>query len=165
MQEPVYFKYCPQCRKALDNVNKKNALQYCTNCGWKFYFSTPQTAAVIVKNEKQEILLVQRKSEPLKGKWSLPAGFVRYGEHPIDAALRELKEETGLIADYDYFVGLYISDDHPLTFSLLTVIKAKNIKGMPVPSDDAQAISFFPLTILPDMAFSSHIEALKLSRG
>lgn len=165
MQEPVYFKYCPQCRETIKNINRKDTMQYCTSCGWKFYFSAPQTAAVIVKNEKQEILLVRRKNDPLKGKWSLPAGFVRYGEHPVDTALRELKEETGLIADYDYLVGLFIADDHPLTFSLLTVVKAKNIKGKPTPSDDAQEISFFSLVALPEMAFHSHIEALKLIQG
>ncbi|MCL4419771.1 NUDIX domain-containing protein [Patescibacteria group bacterium] len=164
MQEPVYFKYCPQCRETIKNINRKDTMQYCTSCGWKFYFSTPQTAAVIVENEKQEILLVQRKNDPLKGKWSLPAGFVKYGEHPVSAALRELKEETRLSADYDYIVGQYIADDHPLTFSLLTVIKAKNIKGTPAPNDDAQAIPFFSATALPDMAFKSHVGALKLLR-
>jgi ADP-ribose pyrophosphatase YjhB (NUDIX family) len=162
MQEPAYFKYCPQCREVVGDIDKKDAMQHCVSCGWKFYFHTPQTAAAIIENEKQEILLVQRKHEPLKGKWSLPAGFVRYGEHPVDTALRELKEETGLIADYDYLVGLFISDDHPLTFSLLTVVKVKNIKGIPTPSDDAQAVSFFPPIGLPDIAFKSHIEALRL---
>jgi ADP-ribose pyrophosphatase YjhB (NUDIX family) len=42
------------------------------------------------------VLLVERDREPLKGQWSLPGGLVEAGELLIDAARREVKEETGL---------------------------------------------------------------------
>jgi len=40
-------------------------------------------------------VLIQRGTEPSKGMWSLPGGKVESGERSIDAAQRELKEETG----------------------------------------------------------------------
>ena len=42
------------------------------------------------------ILLEKRKSEPGKGKWSIPGGLVELGEEVEQTVIREVKEETGL---------------------------------------------------------------------
>ncbi len=44
-----------------------------------------------------EILLVERGREPLKGFWSLPGGVVETGEKLEEAICREVLEETGLV--------------------------------------------------------------------
>ena len=43
-----------------------------------------------------EALFVKRRSEPFKGRWAFPGGFVNKGETSLLAVGRELKEETGL---------------------------------------------------------------------
>ncbi|MDA4135244.1 MAG: NUDIX domain-containing protein [Thaumarchaeota archaeon] len=42
------------------------------------------------------ILLIKRKFEPNKGRWSLPGGLVEVGEDPAEAARREVREELGV---------------------------------------------------------------------
>ena len=46
--------------------------------------------------EGDDILLVERGKEPLKGYWSLPGGLLEVGERLTDAVRREVLEETGL---------------------------------------------------------------------
>ncbi|AJD91916.1 hypothetical protein JMA_25990 [Jeotgalibacillus malaysiensis] len=56
-------------------------------------------AAGVVENSKGEWLVVKKKYGGLKGKWSIPAGFVEEGETADQAAVREVKEETGITAE------------------------------------------------------------------
>ncbi|WP_232696823.1 NUDIX domain-containing protein [Brevibacillus daliensis] len=51
---------------------------------------------IVIKGE--EVLVVKKTYGGLKGKWSFPAGFVDPGETVDEAAVREVKEETGVTA-------------------------------------------------------------------
>jgi 8-oxo-dGTP diphosphatase len=53
--------------------------------------------AVIVKG--QDVVLIRRRFEPLKGQWSLPGGTLELGESLEAAVAREMLEETGLVVD------------------------------------------------------------------
>lgn len=47
-------------------------------------------------HKQGRVLMVRRRFEPNKGRWSLPGGLVEVGEAPEDAARREVREELGL---------------------------------------------------------------------
>ncbi|MFC5542341.1 MAG: NUDIX hydrolase [Bacilli bacterium] len=53
-------------------------------------------AGAVVVNSEGKWLVVKKKYSGLKGVWSIPAGFVQIGETADEAALREVKEETGI---------------------------------------------------------------------
>lgn len=62
--------------------------------------------ALVVLNallRDSEILLLKRAKAPYKDYWTMPGGKIKAGEHVEQAALRELKEETGISAK---FVGI-----------------------------------------------------------
>src|SRR4051812_19679582 len=48
------------------------------------------------KGEEPKVLFIERKNEPFKGMWAIPGGFIEMHETLIEAAARELEEETGL---------------------------------------------------------------------
>lgn len=52
--------------------------------------------AGVAINERGQWLVVKKAYSGLKGRWSLPAGFVEEGETVDEAVVRELKEETGI---------------------------------------------------------------------
>ena len=61
-------------------------------------------AAAVVADHK--LLIVQEKNGIHAGKWGLPKGYVDEAELPEHAAIRELKEETGLNAAKERFSHL-----------------------------------------------------------
>lgn len=53
-------------------------------------------AGAIVRDARGRLLLVRRGRPPSAGLWSVPGGRVEAGETPAQAAVREVREETGL---------------------------------------------------------------------
>ena len=64
---------------------------------WTYDYQMPTaTPDIILVNHRYEILLLQRSGSVGHGMWALPGGHVDPNEGPLEAAYRELKEETGI---------------------------------------------------------------------
>ena len=113
-------------------------------------------------DEGMKLLLIQRKNEPCKGKWAFPGGFMDIDETTIDAARRELKEETGLVVGELHRVGIFDTVDRDpreriITVAYYTILdKPAEVSGL----DDAAQAKWFSLTELPNLAFD-HKEILQ----
>jgi len=136
----------------------------CDRCGFVHY-RNPAPAVGVILEQQGQVLLVLRKFEPRSAQWSLPAGFIEYDESPIEAALRETKEETGLDIQVTSLLDVYGACDDPRVRVVLVVYEGRILDGEVRPGDDAAAAQFFPLDALPEnMAFSSHLKALEVFR-
>lgn len=115
------------------------------------------TVDVIVMTDAAvpSLLLVQREYPPFAGEWALPGGFVEKGERVVDAAPRELAEETGLHAGTLELLGVYDTpgrDPRGWTVSvvyLATVQSEQAVSG----ADDARDARWFHAEALPKLAF------------
>jgi ADP-ribose pyrophosphatase YjhB (NUDIX family) len=61
--------------------------------------------AVIIEHGR--VVLVKRAHPPIQGQWSIPGGMLEVGELVRDAAVREAREETGLIVEPGDLLGVY----------------------------------------------------------
>jgi len=100
------------------------------------------------------LLLVKRGRGPNAGLWAIPGGKVDYGESMPEAAVRELREETGIEAELGevIWVGDAIGPgDPPAWHYTLVDYRARMIGGLPRAADDAEAVAWVPLDQVLDL--------------
>ena len=103
-----------------------------------------------------KVLLVKRGVPPFAGQYAIPGGFVLEGESLEQAALRELREETGV--DDVYLEQLYSFGDperdprgRVVTVAYFALIAAEHSHLQA--GTDAAAAAWFPVEAVPDLAF------------
>lgn len=127
----------------------------------KFAYEYPRPAltvdlAVVTREARPRVLLIQRKKDPFAGTWALPGGFVDANEKLADAARRELLEETGLEVneiEQLYTAGDPGRDPRGWTVSVVFLARVDAVHLKPVAADDAAAVAWFALDRLPKLAF------------
>jgi len=126
--------------------------------------TTIHTVDIVVATTAGYVLLIERGHDPYAGHWALPGGRVDAGETSLQAAVRELAEETGIYAaeaELDEIGvwdapgrdprGRYVTTAYGLTVIPGTIVEA---------GDDAARAEWWPLTALPLLAFD-HADILR----
>lgn len=107
---------------------------------------SPVPCVGVVCLRGDEVLLIRRGTPPRQGDWSLPGGRIEPGERAVDAALRELREETGVEAEItgliDVVDGLFPEAGRHY---VLIDYAARWVSGEPVAGDDAAEARFVGL--------------------
>lgn len=117
----------------------------------------PVPAVGVVCFRDEEVLLIRRGTPPKQGEWSMPGGRVEPGEPVRAAALRELKEETGVdavlvdLVDVVDAVFENRSGDLITRHYVLIDFVAQWQSGEPVAGDDAADARFFHLSDLASL--------------
>ncbi len=89
------MKYCSECGdKVESHVPAGDTFPrfVCRGCAW-IHYENPKVIVSACLHHEQKLLWTQRGTQPFKGKWGFPHGFLEKGETLQQAASRELQEE------------------------------------------------------------------------
>ena len=134
----------------------------CPHCGGtvREYRNPALTVDVVIYDPERGVVLIERANIPHG--FALPGGFVDVGESVEDAAVREMREETGLDVELTGLLGVYSRPDRDPrghTVSAVFTGRAKDPARLQA-GDDARRAAFYPLAALPNGIVFDHAEIL-----
>jgi 8-oxo-dGTP diphosphatase len=109
------------------------------------------------------MLFVREAKEIHRGQWNFPGGHVELGEHPGQAAIREVREETCLDVSLRSIVGVY-SGLSPGLQTIRFVFKAVSYSGVARPGDEILEVKWMSLEEILGMNDSELVGARFLRR-
>jgi 8-oxo-dGTP diphosphatase len=135
----------------------------CPGCGERFsrdgeavrlYRNPLLTVDIIIEVAGGGIILIERKNPPFG--WAIPGGFVDYGETLEAAAMREVREETGMeLLDLKQFHAYSDPKRDPRGHTVSVVFTAVG-RGVPQAADDATNLQIFTPDRLPEKLAFDH---------
>jgi 8-oxo-dGTP diphosphatase len=138
--------FCPRCGGSLGSRRfEGRERRYCEECE-QIIFQQPGMAANVAVVDGRDVLLVQRQRPPQAGSWALPGGAVEHDESLAAAAVRELREETGVEASSTNLVPFdtwqHGWSDGVYTVSVGYAVSQVNATGEPAAGSDAADARF-----------------------
>jgi 8-oxo-dGTP diphosphatase len=117
--------------------------------------------AIII--ERDRVLLVKRAHPPLQAEWSIPGGVLEVGELVREAAVREAREETGLIVETCDLLGVYDrilrNPEQRVQYHYVLVdFLCRRVGGEIEAADDAAEVRWFTRAELPALNLAAETE-------
>lgn len=159
---PGAIAWCARCRGAMGTrVIQGKPRRVCSECG-AIHFVEAKVAVGVCVLREDTLLLVRRRFNPGKNKWSLPAGFLDSGEDPVLCAEREVHEETGLSVRIASLMDVIYNPPQAGGATLFVLYRGECTGGALSAGDDAAEARFFAVDALPELAFESTRRAVEL---
>ncbi|MEJ2750045.1 MAG: NUDIX hydrolase [Anaerolineae bacterium] len=162
------YQYCPYCGQTLTEAVIDHRLRpTCTGCGFVHFKNPAPGISVFVVDGRLpsangRVLLTKRNSDLGGTNWALPSGYIEYDEDYLTAAMREVKEETGLDVVIEAIINVESGFVSPRYHFLTVYLLAHVVGGELAAGDDATAVDWFPLAgPLPEMAFAPDVAIIR----
>jgi ADP-ribose pyrophosphatase YjhB (NUDIX family) len=157
------LKFCSNCGAPLRFgriVGEDRERLSCPDCGHIAYVNPRLVVTAFPITDDGQIVLLRRGIEPGRGQWAQPGGFLEVDETVNQAAIRETREETGLLIEPGEIIGLYTR----LEAAVVTIAyEARIVGGTAAPTPEALEIrTFAPDDIpWPGIAFKTSYWAIR----
>ena len=150
-------RFCPRCG-AEASVRFPRSIT-CSTCGYGAYYNPKPVACAIPTTPDGAIILMRRATDPSRGRWTMPGGFVDLGESVEEAAVREAHEELSIEIELGHLVGVYSRAQD----RIVVVVYGARARGTPQPTEEALEVRAFVPSDIPwlQLAFWSDERALR----
>lgn len=132
----------------------------CAACGYIAYVNPRLVVTTLPVTASGAVMLIRRGIEPGRGLWAQPGGFMEIDETVHEAAIRETREETGLLVEPGEVVGLYT---RPEAAIVVIAFEARIVGGVPAVNPEALEIRPFAPDAIPwpEIAFRTSLWAIR----
>jgi ADP-ribose pyrophosphatase YjhB (NUDIX family) len=143
------LRHCTRCGAELRPAwvaDEERERPVCPSCGTIAYANPRLVVTTIPVTDRGEVVLIRRGIEPAIGSWAQPGGFLEIDETVHEAAVRETREETGLVVEPGEIVGLYTR----LEAAVVTIAyEARILGGEPRTSAETLEVRAFTPEAIP----------------
>ncbi len=159
--KPFEWNHCAICGRPLENVcDGEQERPYCAACNRHYYHNPVPACCVFVRDGANRLLFAKRAVEPCFGCWTLPGGFMELNETSEQCALRELREETGLVGADAQLLGVSVSQSADKGAVLVLGYYISRWHGDLCPNSDVSALRFYGDQERPSVPFEAHRDLL-----
>lgn len=157
------LRHCARCGGRLEYgpVHGEDRPRYrCTECGHVTYVNPRLVATALPITDDGRVVLIRRAIPPGVGTWAQPGGFLEADETVIQGAIRETREETGLIIEPTDIVGIY---PQPRASVVIVVYRADIVSGEMVVTHETLEVQAFEIDELPwdGIGFNTSLWAIR----
>jgi ADP-ribose pyrophosphatase YjhB (NUDIX family) len=147
------YLFCPMCRERLERREDVDSISriVCPACGWIHYPTNALGVNVVVRMGDGLVALLP-PGEPQDAPAALPSGHVEYGEAPEAAAVREAREETGLVVEVIRCLGWYFVAQVEYPGPIVNFMFEARAIGGELRASHEGHVSVYPLEAFPPIS-------------
>ena len=131
----------------------------CSETTWHNPLPVAMVLFPVLTADGEGLVVIRRDIEPARGELALPGGFIETGETWQEAAVRELREETGIPAD-PATVRLFDVMSTPGTINIFALLPARDAADLPPSAPTDEATGWLVITRPRPLAFTTATEAV-----
>ncbi len=153
------WRYCPRCGASATQADGSST---CSACGFQVWAASIPGVQGLIVDDGGRVLLGRRSTDPGRGLWDIPGGFLNEGEDAVAGLHREIAEETGLEVELGA-VSRNLDRGLRRAVRSLRDVDLRPAGGRLEPGDDLEHADWFAADRLPaptEFAFPTHPEIL-----